>query len=121
MLDVEQIEGSDGDDLIIGSRRTDALHGSFGNDTILGMGGNDGLLGGVGRDLLRGGAGDDFLGGSDSLDAVLDPDNNIDTIFGDGGFDFATVDDIDIVRDAEKVEVFDPIIEMPEAEPNPDA
>ena len=119
--DVENITGSRGNDLIVGSRRNDYLVGNFGNDTILGMAGNDVLAGAPGRDLLRGGAGNDTLAGIDGLDAVIFPEENVDTIFGDGGRDFAEIDSIDIVRDAERTEIFDPVEPWPEEQPNPDA
>lgn len=119
-LDVERITGSRGNDLIVGSRRADFLTGNFGDDTILGSGGDDLLAGAQGRDVLRGGAGNDTIAGTDGLDAVIFPEQNIDTIFGDAGLDFAEIDKIDIIRDAEKTEIFDPVEPWPEPEPNPD-
>jgi Ca2+-binding RTX toxin-like protein len=119
--DVENITGARGNDLMVGSRCNDYLVGNFGNDTLLGMGGDDVLAGPQRRDILRGGAGNDSMYGTDSLYAVIFPNENIDTIFGDAGRDFAEIDSIDIVRAAERREIFDPIEPWPEPEPNPDA
>jgi Ca2+-binding RTX toxin-like protein len=55
---VESLEGSWGDDLLIGDAAANTLLGRAGNDLLLGRGGPDRLIGGRGRDGLRGGAGD---------------------------------------------------------------
>jgi Ca2+-binding RTX toxin-like protein len=61
---IENIEGSDGDDILIGDDSTDpesgnTLDGGKGNDTLKGGKGNDLLFGGAGVDSLDGGEGED--------------------------------------------------------------
>jgi hypothetical protein len=80
LLRVENIGGSQADDLITGSsasntlfghKGNDVLDGRSGHDTLLGWSGNDQLLGGDGNDILDGGAGNDTLvggAGSDRLE-----------------------------------------------------
>ncbi|WP_261365085.1 PKD domain-containing protein [Anatilimnocola floriformis] len=71
--DVERVElnGADGDDMIIGAGDVDFwLQGGAGNDTLMGNSGNDVLQGGSGDDLLRGGAGRDILVGGTGIDLI---------------------------------------------------
>lgn len=69
--------GSDGSDLLVGSRREDRISGGDGDDGLLGRAGNDRLsgdagndiaFGGRGRDLIEGGAGNDRLFGGRDVD-----------------------------------------------------
>lgn len=46
-------EGSDGDDLLIGTSQEDYLIGGAGDDVLVGGAGNDGIHGGAGEDLLH--------------------------------------------------------------------
>ncbi|MCG8359593.1 MAG: hypothetical protein MI920_28850, partial [Kiloniellales bacterium] len=71
------IDGTAGDDLLIGGAGNDELHGLGGNDelyggaggdTLYGLGGNDELYGGAGGDTLYGGGGNDTLNGDDGDD-----------------------------------------------------
>lgn len=64
------LDGSIGDDTIIGAGGNDTIVGSFGNDSIRGGDGDDSILGAAGNDTLEGGSGNDTLlgqGGADSL------------------------------------------------------
>jgi Ca2+-binding RTX toxin-like protein len=104
-LDVENLIGGTGGDLIIGSNQDNILEGSFplpvptgaepvcpphvdsaydGNDTILGMAGNDTLHGHGGSNLLVGGEGDDHI--------FADGNRAADTVDGGAGDDTAHVD-----------------------------
>ena len=56
---VEEIEGSLGDDKLIGSNQADILIAKNGDDTLLGRGGDDSLDGGKGNDRIVGGPGHD--------------------------------------------------------------
>jgi Ca2+-binding RTX toxin-like protein len=70
--DVENVNGGEGDDCIVGSKYENILRGGPGNDTLKGEGGDDILEGEDGDDRLVGGRGADvFYGGhgSDLLDA----------------------------------------------------
>ncbi|MDF1501096.1 MAG: hypothetical protein P1P76_11565 [Anaerolineales bacterium] len=61
--------GTNGNDLILGSAGDDDLSGGNGADCIVGGGGNDNLNGGQkGNDILLGGEGDDSLKGGQDTD-----------------------------------------------------
>ncbi|MCU0523739.1 MAG: S8 family serine peptidase [Elainella sp. Prado103] len=59
-----------GDPVINGTPGNDVLVGGVGNDTINGLGGNDNLNGGFGDDNLFGGAGNDLLDGDFGFDLL---------------------------------------------------
>jgi Ca2+-binding RTX toxin-like protein len=67
-ISIEQYEGSEYDDTIIGDATNNILLGMGGNDTLEGGEGNDLLDGGDGNDTLRGDAGDDLLIGGAGVD-----------------------------------------------------
>ena len=121
LMDVEFIQGGNGNDLLSGSAGNDHLDGGSGNDTLLGLGGNDTLFGSEGRDVLRGGDGNDLLIGYGELFAHIFPESEVDRVFGDAGYDRAEVDFIDIVNDAEVIHRDSAVIPWPEPGPNPDA
>jgi Ca2+-binding RTX toxin-like protein len=62
---IENVNGSNFSDIIVGSADANLLLGNGGNDTILAADGNDWLRGGDGSDLLDGGAGTDTASYSD--------------------------------------------------------
>ena len=66
---VNEIEGSDGDDIITASNN-DIIRGGDGKDVINGLAGNDTLLGGRQFDRLNGGAGDDVLDGGQGFEVL---------------------------------------------------
>jgi Ca2+-binding RTX toxin-like protein len=80
------LDGGDGDDVILGSDGSDRIDGGNGNDVIRGFDGNDTLLGGTGKDTLWAGAGDDYLDGGAGNDVLQGQDGN-DTLFGGNGLD----------------------------------
>lgn len=57
----ESLEGSNGDDMLIGNGRENTFLGRTGNDVIRGKGGRDRIDGAVGADTLLGGGGNDEL------------------------------------------------------------
>ena len=67
-LDVEDLSGGAGADLITGSGGSNAINGGPGNDTTNGGGGNDQLRGDAGNDVLNGGDGNDGLNGGPGAD-----------------------------------------------------
>ncbi|MEW6740894.1 MAG: calcium-binding protein [Nitrospirota bacterium] len=81
----EVLKGLGGNDIIYGRRGNDVLDGGTGNDNLFGEAGNDTLTGGEGNDTLYGGYGNDtyiFSRGS-GQDTIIDRDEspgNIDTI-----------------------------------------
>lgn len=95
IIDIEQIDGGAGDDLvdlthdtlnygditINGGGGNDHLWASSGNDIINGDGGDDHLFGGDGDDLLNGGVGADILYGSIGNDTLRGGVGN-DTLYG---------------------------------------
>ena len=58
---IENLGGSEGNDILTGSALANILKGHGGSDTLAGMGGADILYGEDGDDYLDGGAGDDVL------------------------------------------------------------
>lgn len=72
-----QIVGTDGDDLLIGTVDGDDMDGRGGNDLITGLEDDDLLAGGTGSDVVRGGTGDDTVNGGAGDDLL----------FGEGGAD----------------------------------
>ncbi|MEM1092027.1 MAG: calcium-binding protein [Pseudomonadota bacterium] len=84
--DVAQLEldGGEGNDLLIGGDGVDVLRGGAGNDTLLGNRGNDIVLGQDGNDLLivNNGDGSDFLEGGpgDDLAQLFGADDGADDI-----------------------------------------
>ena len=70
-VSIENVRGSELDDLIAGSDGSNTLSGRAGNDAIWGFAGDDGLFGGIGNDILFGGAGSDLLSGESGNDTYL--------------------------------------------------
>jgi hypothetical protein len=64
----DEINGSSGNDLILGSEREDTIRGNNGNDCILGGSGEDTLYGNSGGDVLIGGGDSDELDGGGGSD-----------------------------------------------------
>ena len=90
--DVENLIGSNHDDILAGDRRDNGIDGGAGNDTLYGGPGggddvmagglgNDRLFGGQGNDTLIGGPGDDRLAGGPGADVfVFGPGDGADTV-----------------------------------------
>lgn len=76
------IEGTEGDDGIIGGDADELIMGYGGNDGIHGYGGDDEIYGGSGDDRIYGEDGDDKLYGDDGNDMIYGKDGND---FIDGG------------------------------------
>ncbi len=66
-----RIEGTDGNDNLLGREGDDVLSGGAGNDNLVGSPGDDVLDGGAGRDRLVGSAGDDELDGGSGDDILI--------------------------------------------------
>ncbi|BAZ32395.1 hypothetical protein NIES4074_49000 [Cylindrospermum sp. NIES-4074] len=80
------INGTNGNDILIGTNGKDTLNGLGGNDIIFGLGGKDKINGGSGNDILNGGTGDDTLNGGSGND-ILNGDTGNDTLLGSSGND----------------------------------
>ncbi|KXK06847.1 MAG: Bifunctional hemolysin/adenylate cyclase precursor [Nitrospira sp. OLB3] len=99
LMDVEVIDGRDGDDVIdLTSQRyrygNTILLGGLGNDVLWANGGDDRLDGGDGHDNLYGGVGNDGLVGGDGND-VLDGALGTDRMVGGKGNDLFLVDSLE--------------------------
>jgi serralysin len=97
----EVIIGSDVDNILCGNDGIDVIHGGSGNDTIEGGSGDDYLQGNSGNNVLDGGSGNDFIdvhrnGGNDTLSGGFGND----TLSGGFGNDVYTVDSVgDVVEE----------------------
>ncbi|MDZ7963062.1 MAG: choice-of-anchor I family protein [Aulosira sp. DedQUE10] len=80
------INGTSGNNILIGTDKVDIIRGLAGNDLITGNQNNDFLYGGSGNDALEGGNGNDNLYGEDGNDALLGGNGN-DTLYGGSGND----------------------------------
>jgi Ca2+-binding RTX toxin-like protein len=58
-LNIENVTGGAGNDVLLGNSASNRLDGGLGNDTLRGLLGDDMLTGGTGSDLLDGGDGND--------------------------------------------------------------
>jgi hypothetical protein len=106
-LDVENLIGGDGNDLIVGSSAANKLQGGEGSDAIFGFGGADTIYGGMDndvhvagvdnqdRDAIHGGDGVDFLYAPVNGSAEIHGDKNSDFIYGSYGRDALHGDDGD--------------------------
>lgn len=74
--DASTAQGTEGNDLIIGTSDFDILAGNDGRDTIKGLGGDDYLFGEGGSDILIGGGGDDVLVSGAADIATASPSSN---------------------------------------------
>jgi Ca2+-binding RTX toxin-like protein len=91
----DNLDGTNGDDIMDGKGGADTLKGLDGKDKIKGGGGNDIIKGGDGNDKLFGGSGNDDLDGGNGRDNLrggggkdtLDGGKSNDTLKGDGGAD----------------------------------
>jgi serralysin len=70
LIDIENVNGSAGDDWISGTATANTLYGNLGADTIYGLGGADTLYGGAGNDGLYGDEGDDRIESGAGVDYV---------------------------------------------------
>ena len=67
---VERIEGTAGDDVIVGNERDQIISGGGGDDRICGKGGDDHIYGDAGDNRLSGGRGADWIRGQDGDDLI---------------------------------------------------
>jgi Ca2+-binding RTX toxin-like protein len=74
------IRGHNGNDVINGGRDNDVVWGDAGDDVVDGGDDDDEIRGGLGNDTLRGGAGDDRLRGEQNND-IIDGGTGFDSVF----------------------------------------
>jgi Ca2+-binding RTX toxin-like protein len=97
--DVEDLWGTELDDVLVGSGKPNAFYGHGGNDTLNTGGGEDQLHGGAGNDILTGGSGHDQMYGSDGSDSLRARDGGDDYVDGGPGTDSGEFDSFDTVVD----------------------
>ncbi|WP_170865066.1 calcium-binding protein, partial [Roseovarius marisflavi] len=68
--DPDIVNGTEGDDRLLGGASADQINGLGGNDLIKGAAGEDTIFGGQGNDTLEGGSGDDSLAGGAGVDSL---------------------------------------------------
>jgi len=88
LINIEDLIGSDFDDVLTGNGGANQIEGGTGNDKLVGGLGNDLLIGGLGADILEGGSGDDALFANSSL--TNDVGDNLpgpDSLYGGTGND----------------------------------
>lgn len=102
LVDVENVIGTDRQDVMIGSdanntfkggERADFLKGMDGNDKLFGDEGDDKLFGGDGNDTVIGGEGSDMLNGDAGNDMLKGREGN-DVLHGGDGEDTAVFNDV---------------------------
>ena len=86
LTNIESVNGTQGDDTLLGDDNANGLGGNDGNDVLDGRGGDDFLDGSAGNDVLHGGDGvDNLVGGAG--DDVLYGDAGYDNLVGGAGND----------------------------------
>lgn len=95
LTNIDNVRGSDFDDLIAGNSNDNTLLGARGDDELEGGDGDDFLGGDEGDDILFGGDGDDELEGNDGDDTLDGGDGNDYLIGGDGSDILIGGDDVD--------------------------
>ncbi|ODN72648.1 calcium-binding protein [Methylobrevis pamukkalensis] len=76
LVDIENIFGSDHDDVFIGDSGDNALNGRGGIDILSGGAGDDNLFGAEEQDVLKGGSGEDRLDGGEGADQMIGGKND---------------------------------------------
>jgi Ca2+-binding RTX toxin-like protein len=108
VVNIENVLGGSGNDVITGNGQANLLRGNVGDDKLNGGNGNDVLHGGSGRDTLDGGAGDDVLIGGFGND-ILTGGGGVDRFVFDSLNDARdTIKDFKVTGNAQDFLVFDP-------------
>ena len=94
LMNIEQVLGSDFDDIITGDENENELYGEDGNDELYGRGADDELYGEDGNDKLFGGDGDDWIRGGDGNDELYGGRGH-NNLTGDDGIDRFVLDTTD--------------------------
>ncbi|MEX0317297.1 MAG: spondin domain-containing protein [Ruegeria sp.] len=68
LIGIENVEGSNDADVLVGDGNANVLNGNDGDDVLSGLGGADVLNGGAGDDTLSGGGGVDIIDGGEGID-----------------------------------------------------
>lgn len=105
LLDIESVEASDEDDILIGDNAdndligfggNDSLEGGKGADYLSGGQGNDTLVAGAGADTLYGGSGDDLYRVDAASDTVFEGvESGTDTLYASGLGTYALAENVE--------------------------
>ena len=71
LVSIENLIGSDFNDILTGSKFDNVIFGGDGSDILSGFKANDTLYGGAGRDLLTGGSGAEIIDGGDGISDMV--------------------------------------------------
>ena len=88
---IQNLTGSNYNDVLTGDGGANILTGSQGNDTLSGGLGDDALYGGADNDVLSGGAGTDILYGGVGNDQLTDDGVGLAKLYGEDGADTFTI------------------------------
>ncbi|MBC8105361.1 MAG: hypothetical protein H7Z14_02130 [Anaerolineae bacterium] len=98
----DTLNGGNHRDRISGGPGNDVMYGGLHNDVMFGDAGNDSMSGGAGDDQLSGNAGFNLMSGNDGDDMFHTSGNSVsDTLSGGNGNDTADSDAIDVVDGVE--------------------
>jgi hypothetical protein len=86
-------DGTDGDDVLVGTPRADRFHGGGGDDLICGGGGNDHIYPGDGADRVDGGGGRDLVAFDPTEPLLVDLTSG--TATGEGDDRLVSIEDVD--------------------------
>lgn len=95
LIGIENAEGTESGDTLIGSNGANMLKGRAGDDGLNGLGGADVLIGGRGSDFLTGGAGGDRFVFTSAADSRADDTHDVIGDFSRGQNDRIDLSDID--------------------------
>ena len=109
IVNVEDVHGSDFDDVIAGDSNANTLEGELGNDTLDGKLGDDKLFGDQGDDTFTGGLGNDFIDGGGGADVAIFSGNLADYTISDTGSGVIVSgnDGVDVVTGVETLQFDD--------------
>ena len=99
LVSVENLYGSNFDDVLTGNDDVNTLRGHNGNDTLNGGDGNDILIGDLGNDLIFGDLGADLLEGGDGQDTFIFSQGDSPAITYDGIDTFTALNGLDVISD----------------------
>jgi len=99
LVSVENLYGSNFDDVLSGNDDANTLQGHNGNDTLNGGDGNDILIGDLGNDLLFGDLGADLLEGGDGQDTFIFSQGDSPEMTYDGIDTFTALNGLDVISD----------------------
>ncbi len=85
LVDVENVQGSSYDDILLGNAKDNKLIGAGGNDTLKGGGGHDALYGGAGDDIIEIDDANDYVDGGEGIDTLLLKGNGYEVHLGFNG------------------------------------